>query len=407
MKQFNYNALDDQGREHSGFLEAVDHTLVLQQLKQRGLYVLQLREARVESDEKPADNDALSQIVALMPVTTSQKIFFFKQLALMLRSGISITEAFDIINKMQTGRMRQISRRISQRIKGGDSFSSAMEEHNSVFSRLATQMIRGAEASGELDAALMRIASYLERKAALRKQVLSAMMYPAFTLLAAIGVLIFLLVYIIPKFQALLERAGRQVPPTTQFMIDLGEFFTSYWPLLLVASLAGIVSFIVLYRRPGSGLVIDRLILSVPLIGATIVSAAMAQLSWGLGMLLKSGIPVVDSLRIIAGMINNRVIAGSISVAAEKVVHGQDLGTSFRQPFITALIHQLMIVGERSGNLVTIMDEASAYYEDDLQTKTRRLANMVEPMAILLIGGIVGFVYFGFFQALMSVTARG
>ncbi|GJM17702.1 MAG: general secretion pathway protein GspF [Thermodesulfobacteriota bacterium] len=404
MRQFNYNAIDEKGEEHKGFIEAIDQNMVLQQLRQRGLYVLQLQEDEVSLEQKEIAPDFWAELNAYAPVTTSQKVFFFKQLALMLRSGMSITEAFDIITKMQRGRMRQISLRINNSIKSGESFSKAMSQYNGVFSKLAVQMIHSAETSGELDVALMRIASYLEHKAELKKQVMSAMMYPAFTLLAAIGVFIFLLVYIIPKFQSFLENSGKKIPASTQAMIDLGSFFSGNWQVMMFMFISCVIGFIVFYKRPAGKLIVDRLVLSVPIVGPTITAAAMAQLSWGLGVLLRSGIPVVDSLRIISEMVSNSIIARNISKASDKVLHGQDLGTSFNQAFISSLIKQLMIVGERSGNLVQIMEEASLYYEDDLRSKTKALANAVEPISILLIGGIVGFVYYGFFKAVMAVS---
>jgi type II secretory pathway component PulF len=404
MRQFNYNAIDEKGEEHSGFIEAIDQNMVLQQLRQRGLYVLQIQEDDVSFEQKEVEPDFWTELNEYTPVTTSQKVFFFKQLALMLRSGMSITEAFDIITKMQRGRMRQISSKINNRIKSGESFSKAMGEYKRIFSKLAVQMIHSAETSGELDVALMRIASYLEHKSELKKQVMSAMMYPAFTLLAAIGVFIFLLVYIIPKFQTFLENSGKKVPASTQAMIDLGNFFSNNWQVLIFVFVVSIISFIFFYKNATGKFVVDRVLLSIPIVGGTITAAAMAQLSWGLAVLLRSGIPVVDSLRIISDMISNSIIARNISRASEKVLHGQDLGSSFNQAFISSLVKQLMIVGERSGNLVQIMEEASIYYEDDLRSKTKALANAVEPISILLIGSIVGFVYYGFFKAVMAVS---
>ncbi len=407
MRQYNYIALDENGNEQSGFMEANDQNRVLQLLRQRGLYVLNLDEDQQSIDEEEKQEEFIEEFIGLLPVLTSQKVFFFKQLALMLRSGMSITEAFDILVKMQRGRMRQISLRINRRIKSGESFSKAMSEHVSIFSNLAVNMIYSAETSGDLDIALMRIARYLEHKAALRKQLLSAMMYPAFTLLAAIAVFVFMLVYIIPKFQDFLLSTGKKVPPSTQLMIDIGDFFNSNWLVLLIGLGVAIVAFVFYYKTESGKYNVDRNLLRIPVVGAAISSAAMAQLSWGMGILLKSGIPVVDSLRIIAEMIGNSAIARAVSNAADRVLHGHDLSSSFRKTVVSTLIQQLMTVGERSGNLVNIMDEASAYYEDDLQTKTKTLASMVEPIAILLIGGIVGFVYYGFFQALLSVSTRG
>jgi type II secretory pathway component PulF len=404
MSQFNYKALDERGQEQSGFIEASDKSLVLQQLKQRGLYVLNLESAATTEDSSPDENDAWSEINSMLSVSNSKKVFFFKQLALMIRSGLSITESLDVMTKMQRGPLRQIIKEINYHIKRGDSFSSAIADHKKVFSSLTVQMIHSAEVSGELDITLMRIADYIERKAALKKQVLSAMMYPAFTLCAALLVFIFMLVYIIPKFQEFLQQSGKAIPPATQVMVDLGEFFNANWQVLIAFMVIGIIGLILTYRNSKGRLFLDQCILITPLVSNIIVTASMAQLSWGLAMLLKSGVPVVESLRIISNMINNNVISKSIHNASENVLHGQELSLSFNQPYIAELVHQLMVVGERSGNLVQIMEEANNYYEDELKTKTKRLANAVEPASIVLIGSIVGFVYYGFFQALMAVS---
>ncbi len=406
MKVFNYSALDESGDEQKGMIEGVDQTIAVQQLRRRGLYVVQLEEDQESKQEEEFNKkDAWTDLAELMPVTNANKIFFFKQLALMLRSGIAITEAIDIITRMQKGRMRRVSIAINRSIKSGESFSSAIGKHKSVFPHVAVQMIHSAETSGEIDIALLRIADYMEHKSELKKQVTSAMMYPAFTLLSAIGVFIFLLVYIIPKFQEFLLNSGKQPPPATQLMIDIGNFFNNNWLFILIGICLTVFAFVMFYRKPQGRMTFDNTVLAIPVIGGTISAASMAQLSWGMSMLLKSGIPVVEALRIIADMTGNKMIAKSIDDASGDVMHGKDLSASFSRHGIATLLHQLMIVGERSGNLVQIMDEASSYYEDDLRSKTKLLANMVEPLSIILIGGIVGFIYFGFFQAVLSLTA--
>lgn len=409
MKTFNYNALDEKGAEQRGFIQGADQNVVVQQLRQRGLFVVKLEEDRDSQErddyEKLNKKDALNEINELLPVNTGKKVFFFKQLALMLRSGISITEALDIISRMQKGRMRKATMGINKKIKEGESFSKAIENHTDIFSNVAVHMIRSAETSGEIDIALLRIADYMEHKSEIKKQVSSAMMYPAFTLLAALGVFIFLMVFIIPKFEEFLANSGKQPPPATQLMIDIGAFFNNYWLFIIIGIIACIVGFYLFYRKPDGRMSIDKGLLAIPVLGGTVDSASMAQISWGLSMLLKSGIPVVEALRIISDMIGNKSIAKSIKQASDDVLHGKDLAKSFERAGINPLLHQLMIVGERSGSLVPLMEEASGYYEDDLKTKTKTLANLVEPIAIILIGGIVGFIYFGFFQAVLSLTA--
>ena len=406
MKTYNYQALDESGTDRNGSVQGPDDNTVVQQLRQRGLYVVKLEENQESKEQQVLENkDALEELNALMPVSTANKVFFFKQLALMLRSGISITESLDIITRMQSGRMKRVISDINKQIKSGASFSKAITKHSNIFPTVSIQMIRSAETSGEIDIALMRIADYLEHKSELKKQVTSAMMYPGFTLLSAMGVFVFLLVFIIPKFQDFLLNSGKQPPPATQLMIDIGNFFTSYWLYILITIAVINVLFFIYYRKPHGRHQVDKGVLAMPVIGSTISAASMAQLSWGMSMLLKSGIPVVDALRIIADMTGNKVISQSIEKASDEVMQGKDLSASFKKSGITSLIHQLMIVGERSGNLVQIMDEASRYYEDDLRSKTKMLANLVEPVSIILIGLIVGFIYYGFFQAVLSLTA--
>ena len=406
MAYYFYNALDEQGQENSGYMEAEDKDFVVQQLRRQGLFVIDLEE-QVVDDDADEQEDVLEDLARFIPVTSTQKVFFFKQMALMLRSGMSLTQALDVIVNLQSGRLRRVAADVNLRVKSGESFSSAMDNYRDLFSLLSVQMIRSAEATGEIDLALDRIADYLERQAALKKEVMSAMFYPAFTLLAAIGVFVFLLVYIIPKFENFLADTGRSVPPSTQLMIDLGDFIVGNWMVILVFMFLSLVGIVLVYRQPAGRLFMDHVMIRIPVLGKVIISAAMAQVSWALGMLLKSGVPIVQALRIISNMIGNKVIANSIGVATERVIHGQNMGNSFNQPFITKLIMQLISVGEKSGNLVPIMNEANSYYETDLQARTRRLANMVEPMAILLIGGIVGFIYYGFFKAILSLSSGG
>lgn len=409
MKIFNYNALDEAGLEQSGFIQGDDKTIAVQQLRQRGLYVVKLEEDEQSKEQerysKLDNKDAWTEINDFLPVKTANKIFFFKQLALMIRSGISITESLDIIGNMQKGRMRRISMLINKRIKSGDSFSKAIEPHQDIFSNVAVQMIRSSETSGEIDIALLRIVDYMQHRSELSKQVITAMMYPLFTLLAACGVFVFLMVFIIPKFESFLAGLGKQAPASTQLMIDVSAFLSNYWLFILMGIIAFMIAFYLYYRKPDGRLNVDRGLLSIPIIGGTVDSASMAQIGWGLSMLLKSGIPVVEALRIISDMTSNQLIAKEIEKASNDVLQGKDLAKSFDRAGINPLLHKLMIVGERSGNLVALMEEATEYYEDDLKTKTKTLAGLVEPISIILIGGIVGFIYYGFFQAVLSLTA--
>ncbi|MEM9385905.1 MAG: type II secretion system F family protein [Pseudomonadota bacterium] len=403
--RFEYMALDTQGRKRQGTLDGDDRTEIVSWLRDQGMYPVRVAPAEADDTLLP-DDDARVVLMNLMPVTTTQKVFLFRQLGLMLRSGMSVTEALDVIQSLQKGRLGRVVAKVNEEVKRGTRFSTSVVDHPEAFPPLASHMLRSAEASGELSAALARIADFLERRAALRRQVTSTLMLPVFTLLAAVGVFVFLLVSVLPKFEDFLARAGKAPPPETMAMIDLGNFIAANWVLLLAGILAVVATVALIYQRDWGERAIDGFLLRLPVVGKVMTTAAMSQVSWGLGVLVRSGVPIVDALKIIRGLVSNRVIADAFEAATDSVLRGQDLARSLDRFGIDLLLRQLSSVGERTGNLADIMEEASAYYDVELEQRTRMLANLVEPVAIIGIAGVVFFVYSGFFRALLAVSVR-
>jgi type IV pilus assembly protein PilC len=174
--------------------------------------------------------------------------------------------------------------------------------------------------------------------------------------------------------------------------------------LLGLLLIAAVVAFVVAWRRPESRLRIDAAILRVPVIGSLLRAAAMAQFTWSCALLLKGGVTLLETLRVAAASTGNRAISGAIGQAAEKVLTGRDLASSLRHPVFPPLVAQLAAVGEKTGSLDAVMEEMSTYYQNLLSVYIKRMTAMVEPLLILLMGGMVGYVYFAFFQALLSAT---
>jgi len=403
---FNYQAIDTQGIETSGQKEAENQDMLVITLREQGLYPVSINPVLNSDDENLADDDIRLQLQQLQPFTVSKKVFIFKQLSLLLASGITLTESLDLVANMQQGRIRALLRSINDDIKSGYAFSQALSKHEKLFTKMAVQMVLSAEASGELALTLERIADHLERRAELKSQVINTLIYPLVTLLMAVGVFFFLVTGVVPKFADFFAKTGRQIPAEMQSMINISDFIVNQWLLLLIFSGTLISLFVLLYRSDAGRYWIDNSLLKIPLIGGVISTGAMSQYSWSIASLLKSGLPVVETLQISAGLINNKAIATDILNIAEQVLQGQPLSRSIKQPRISRLIQHMTLVGERSGSLVDIMFKAGIYYENELKSKAKAIGSMVEPVSILLIGGLVGFIYFGFFKAIFAVSAR-
>lgn len=403
---FNYQAIDAQGVETSGQKQAEDQDLLVLALREQGLYPVTITAVPESDEDALAEDDIRLQLQQLQPFGVAKKVFIFRQLALLLASGITLTESLDLVANMQQGRVRALLLGINHAIKSGSSFSQALAKHEKIFTKMAVQMVLSAEASGELAITLERIADHLERRAELKSQVINTLIYPVVTLVMAVGVFFFLVTGVVPKFAAFFAKTGRTIPSEMQSMINISDFITQQWLLLLIFSIILISLFIMIFRNEVGRYWIDNSLLKIPLIGGVIVTGAMSQYSWSIASLLRSGLPVVETIQISAGLINNKAIAVDILKVADQVLQGQPLSKSIKQPHITRLIQHMTLVGERSGGLVDIMFKAGLYYENELKSKARAIGSMVEPVSILLIGGLVGFIYFGFFKAVFAISAR-
>ncbi len=408
MRLYQYIALDGRGQEKQGTVEADDKHSAGGKLRQQGLYLLELQDGEASATALSSQSITASQLLAaikqLLPVTSSQKVFFFRQIALMLRSGLSLTESLKIVQRLMSGRMQSVVEQIRHAIQSGDPFSKAITHQAELFPDMVEHMIRSAEASGQLDEVMVRIADHMERKAQLKRQIITTLFYPMITLLLAVAMFIFLVTGVIPKFAKFFENSGKPIPPETQSLMDLAAFMTQWGPYILVAVVMALVMLVYSYRQAQGKRVIDGVVLKIPLVGGIISFGAMAQASWTLAMLLRSGLPLVEALNIVKQLIGNCQIAEAFHHAGEEVLRGRELGRSLQSPHIPELVQQLAAVGEKSGSLEQIMQEAGLFYQQALEAKNKVLGTLIEPAAILIIGGMVAYVYIAFFKAIFAIS---
>jgi type II secretory pathway component PulF len=402
MPVFQYIVMDAQGREQHGAIEADHARAAATLLRARGLYVTAIRDAAAPP---AAGQDVLAQFREIMPVGTYDQVFFFRQTALMLRSGLTLLQALDTARRIaRSARLAAAMQRIAQAVKSGERLSEAMARERRCFPRLAVQLVRSAEASGELDLIMERIAQDLDRKADLKRNLLTSLMYPAVVVLTAIGVTAFLMVGIIPKMVKFLQVKGNALPPATQNLVDLSAFFQQ-WGLWIGALAAGFCAALAFwYAQPRGRLVLDRAVLSLPKVGSSLQIAAITQMSWSLAILLRSGVTLLEALRITAGVISNKAIAKVIEDAQQSILAGRDMSSSLHHPLLPELVPQMVAIGERTGTLDGVMQELGDHFQRELAVQIKRLTALIEPTLILMVGGMVGYVYYAFFQAIFAMT---
>lgn len=408
MPLFQYVALNGKGQEVKGSLEAADPRSAASALRGRMLYVMQLSAGRAGVPSLPTTGSRLSLLGLVRPVWTQDLIFFFQQLALMLQTGLTVLQALEVCEEQATkARLRFAVRRIGDAIRAGKSFSQAMALESRLFSSLTVKLIESAEASGELDVVLGRVAADLEYKQDLKRKLLTSLTYPMIVVLTAVGVTTFLVWKVIPKFAAFFARRGMSLPWTTQLLLDVSAFVTRYGLTILCvfAATIGVLTLIYLTRR--GRMALDRAMLMVPIIGKLLTVASMSRFCQTLCVLLNSGVTLLDSLRISSQVIGNRAIAARLEASSEQILKGQDLAGSLRSPVIPPLVCQVVAVGERTGALSPVLQKLGEFYGRDLEARIRIMSTLIEPVMIVIVGGIVGFVYFSFFQAIFQLAAGG
>jgi type IV pilus assembly protein PilC len=404
MARFKYSAIYPDGKQRKGSIEAMDLEMATSALRQQGLFVATINEAGGLGGKQ----GGLSEFIARNTSVKKQDlVFYFKQLSFMLRAGLPVLQALEISLLQFRGRLHFAIKDMIVDIQNGSPLSRAMRNQKEVFPSIAINLMMAAETTGALEAVAQRLATYLEKKASLRSQTITAMIYPAVVMLAAIGVVIFLVWKIIPQFAKFLSSKGKALPASTQFLIDASDFALRNGLYILGGVVLIIIAVVSFYMTQSGRLVIDRYVLKIPVVGKLLMNGAMAEFTWSLSMMLRSGVTVFDSLKVCSQVIANRFISNKLQYASEQILGGRELSQSLKGKEVPDLVVQMTTVGEKTGTLDQILQELGFFYEEQLQVSVKRLTAMIEPAMILVIGGLVGFVYYAFFQALFALTGKG
>ncbi|HRQ88744.1 MAG TPA: type II secretion system F family protein [Bacteroidia bacterium] len=394
MNWFEYTATTGAGDSVQGRLRAESAEALRWMLLERGMNPGAIREAA--SGGRPAL--APSEWIGARSVHVELTL---RQIAVMLRSGLTLLSAVETVIEQPPSRaVRRVYEAVRDRVEGGSAFAEALAGHK-CFPSGVVSMIGMGEESGNLDTVIEQAAVSMETRRRNRSATVTALFYPTFTFLFAIAICIYMVVAVIPPMKKALESLGRKLPAMTQSLLDAADFFSKWGLHLVVVAVVLLVALVLTWLWPPGRLAIDRFLLRVPLIGKILRTGATALFARSMRTLLGSGIPLVEGLRIVAGIHGNRYLAAVIESARRRILEGGTLAGSLSRPHAyTPMMLKMVGVGEASGNLEETLEHAAEFHEDQLQALIKRLSALLEPAIVLVVGALVGYVYIAFFVGL-------
>jgi len=406
MASFLFKARDPGGRTQQGTLAAASAGAAVNLLRQRGWLVLDVR------DDVPAPSAGISLRGLAprhwLPPRSVDVEFSLRQKAVMLRSGITLLGALNMVAEQASrASMGRIWSDVAARIQEGASLADAMSHHRR-FSPMVVQLVRVGEQTGHLEPVLTRAAEALENRRRLRFSVLTALTYPLIVLVSALGVTGFMVFNVIPKLEKFLTIIGRKLPAMTQLLLDISRTVTAYTLPVLAGGVVLVAATIACYLWPPGRMRIDRGLLRIPLLGTLFRLAGTVSFASGLAVLLQSGITLLEGLRTAERLQRNRHLAAQVAAARDVIMHGGTLADPLSAPRgFMPMLSRMVAVGEQAGTLDEVLLEVAKFYESQLQSAIRSLSVIIEPLIIVVVGGIVGFVYIAFFMALFAAGGSG
>jgi type IV pilus assembly protein PilC len=397
MSTYVFKAIDFTGSKAAGEVEAESKQAVADQLKQRGLIVLEV------ADKHKSREIELS---FMKSVKAAELATFSRQLATMIASGMSILRSLYVLEEQTEGQfLKETIVAVRKDVEAGLSTSDAMARHPKVFSPLFIAMTQAGETGGVLEDSLLRVADQLQKDASLRRQIRSAMIYPVLVIVFAVGVMMALVAFLVPVFEGVFKTFGGKLPAITQVSVALSHMVTGYWWLMFLSFAAAIVGFVKWKKSAWGRKQWDRFRLRVPMkIGAIVQQIAVARWSRTLASLTGAGVPLLQALEITGKTGGNIVVEEAMDGVIASVKRGGTLAAPLAQaPIFPAMVTHMVGVGEETGALDTMLEKVAEFYEDQVEASVKALTSILEPIMIIVIGGIVGFIVISMYMPLFTV----
>jgi len=406
MPTFQFTVRDQSGKVTTGVKDAESQSVLTRQLREQGFTVTKVKLTRAGAKKKSSK----PQGVVKGSVKLTELSVFCRQFSTMIDAGVSLVRCLSVLQEQASSvRLRRITADLQAEVEAGNSLSKAMTKYPRVFNNLFVGLIKAGEVGGVLEESLQRLSHFLEKDVELRRKVKSAMTYPVIVLVVAVLIVLGLVTFIVPKFIDLFKELGvKEFPVMTMLLINISNLFTGGFPWRQIALIGGAVGFSIAYKMFGrtkfGKRLIDRMKLKVPVFGSLNHKIALARFSRTLGTLLVSGVPILQAMETVAGTVDNDILAEAIMHCRARIREGDRIGDPLKKSgLFPPMVVQMISIGEESGALDAMLTKVAIFYEQEVDAALDSLTSAIEPIMIVLLGGIVCFIVVAMFMPMVSI----
>ncbi len=388
--KYTYTAKTKEGVIRSGNIDASNEEDAAKILKGHDLFILEVKK---EEGSLPSIQNIKIPFISGR-VALKDKIIFTQQLAMMVKAGLPLVDAFSALEEQTENKyFSKTIGEIATDVKGGKALSETLSKYPRIFNELYISIVRSGEKSGKLDEVLERLSDQLQKDYDLISKIKAAVTYPIVVVIALIGIVILMLIFVVPQLKNIFQDLGAELPLTTRIVLGTSDAVINYWYIFLIATIALVFGFRYWARTNAGGMIWDRLKLRIPLIGPLTRKIYMARFARTMGTLVASGLPMLEIIETVKGIINNRVYQKGFENISNDIENGVQLSVTLeKQKIFPPMIYHLISVGEKSGKLDYVLLSMATFFDKEVENTTSNLATLVEPILIIIIGAGVGFV---------------
>lgn len=401
MASFEYTARTKEGSVQHGTMSASDRATVLSTLRQRNLIPVIIKQAATKKGVIKISIPFIGGKVKAKDV-----VVLTRQLSTMINAGVPIVRALHTLSdQTESSKLKVILTKVIAEVEGGAPLSDSLEKYPKVFSPVYVNMVRAGETGGILDQILERLANQVEKDADIKSKLRGAMIYPSILMCITFGAFIFLMTGIIPKLKEIFDEYDAQLPIHTRVMLSISEAMQKYGVLLAIIAIVLVILLVRFIKTPKGKKAFDRLILKMPIVGPVVLKVNVARFSRTFSSLTGAGVSVLDGLNVTAQALNNSILREAIEKAAEKVKNGAPISASLEETKIfPPIVPQMTAVGEETGQVDKVLGKVADFYEKEVDRVIANMTSIIEPLMIIVLGGLVGLIVASVFGPISELT---
>lgn len=394
MPKYFYKATNKEGQTVTGVVSSDSKALAINDVRTLGLYPTTVREASKRDEKRARKEKKGIDELYFGGVKTKEIVTMTRQLSTLIDAGLPLLRSINVlIAQLKPCKLRDILKECAQDIQTGATFSEALAKHPKQFDRLFVNMVKAGEVGGMLEVVLQRLATFMERREALKRRVKGAMVYPIAVLLIAAAIVSFLLVKVVPVFDEIFSEMGGELPAPTKFLIACGDFMVYKWWMILLVINSTIIALKLSMKFRFVQRIVDIVSLKMPLIGDLVTKIGVARFARTLGTLISSGVPILQALKITRETIGNSVIQDAVDKVHDSIKEGDTIAAPLDETKVfPPMVVNMIDVGEETGQLDSMLNKVADIYDQEVEVAVEAMLTLMEPMIIVVLGGIIGFI---------------